>query len=67
MLLESHQLFDLLLYCPVMDKVYMWHYIDGSIYEQLNKLNERYTCEILVEGVIKRPEWNYDQISLPDS
>ena len=37
--------------------------IDGSIHEQLNKLNARYTCKILVEGVIKRPERNYDQIS----
>ena len=28
--------------------------------EQLNKLNARYTCKILVEGVIKRPEQNYN-------
>ena len=41
--------------------------IDRSIYEQLNKLNVRYTCKILVEGVIKRPERNYDQISSSDS
>ena len=26
-----------------------------------------YTCKILEEGVIKRPERNYDQISSPDS
>ena len=38
-----------------------------SIYEQLNKLNARYTCKILVEGVVKRPGRNYGQISSPDS
>ena len=35
--------------------------IDRSIYKQLNKLNARYTCKILVEGVIKRPKRNYNQ------
>ena len=41
--------------------------IDRSIYEQLDKLNARYTCQLLVEGVIKKPEWNYNQNSSPDS
>ena len=41
--------------------------MDRSIYKQLNKLNARYTCKVLVEGVIKRPEQNYHQISSPDS
>ena len=40
--------------------------MDTLIYEQLNKLNARYAHKILVEGMIKRPEQKYDQVSLPD-